>query len=117
MSIKDKAYARGMAEVFASNGFHRTAACKVAEAITGLTKKASLFNFSDSPYGGGGISLSSVLIPLLAAAGTGYVAYNAGIQGSKNRSAYSNIKNYIGRSLDKIVRPKRTPAMFNYNEF
>ena len=113
MNHIEKAYASGMEEVFKTHGFNKTAAHRTAEAITELTKKASLFNFSDNPYGGG-ISLSSILIPLLAAAGAGYVGYNAGLNGLKNRSAYDNVKNYIGDTLGKFIRPRRTPSLFNF---
>lgn len=113
MDIKDRAYASGMEQVFVRSGFSKKASHDVSEAITELTKKASLFNFSDSP-GGGGISLSSILIPLLAAGGAGYIAYNAGQQGSPYKSSFTNIKNYLGSSLSKLFRKNTSPALFNY---
>jgi hypothetical protein len=109
MNTIEKAYASGMTEIFNSNGMSKKASYRTAKLITKLQKKASLFNFGDSQ--GGGFSLSSILIPLLAAGATGYVAYNAGLQGSKRRSAFSNIKNYIGRSLSNVVRNDKAPTL------
>lgn len=112
MNRVDKAYTSGMEEVFKSYGLNKTAAHKTAEAITEMKKKASMFNFSDYPSGG--MSLSSILIPLLAAAGAGYVGYNAAMNGSKNKSAYDNVKNYFGNALSKVVRPRKAPSLFNF---
>lgn len=114
MTDIEKAYASGMAEVFARSGMSKRAAHAVTGMTVGLEKKASMFNFSDNPYGGGGIHLSSIILPLLAAAAVGYVGYNAGIEGSPNRSAFKNINNYIGRNLSKIVRKNRSPSLFNF---
>lgn len=116
MDIEDRAYASGMEQAFVRSGFSKKASHDVSEAITELTKKASLFNFSDSPYGGGGISLSSILVPLLAAGGAGFIAYNAGQQGSPDKSAFTNIKNYLGSNLSKLFRRDTVPALTHFTK-
>lgn len=113
MDIFEKAYASGIEEVLNANGFTKKASSNIARVTTRLKKQASLFNFGDSQ--GGGISLSSILIPLLAAGVTGYVGYNAGMQGSKRRSAFTNIKNYLGKNLSKIVPDKKQPSLLAIN--
>lgn len=114
MTDIERAYMAGMIGTFVANGVEKTAAHAISGMKVGLEKKASMFNFSDNPYGGGGISLSSILIPLLAASAAGYVGYNAGLNGSKNKSAFSNVKNYLGGTLDKVVRKNKSPALFNF---
>jgi hypothetical protein len=113
MTDIERAYAAGMAETFARSGLSKRAAHAVTGMTVGLEKKASMFNFSDNQYGGGGIHLSSLILPLLAAAAAGYVGYNSGITGSTGKSAFQNIKNYLGRGLDKIVRKNRSPSFLN----
>ena len=118
MNSTDMAYVNGMAETFQAGGLSKTAAHNVAKSTASMIKRASLFNFGNSPYGdGGGISLSNILLPLLAATASGYVAYNAGIQGNKKKSAFSNIKNYIGRTLSPLMRNTKAPAFFDYSSF
>ena len=115
MNSIDMAYVNGMAETFQTGGLSKTAAHNVAKSTASMIKRASLFNFSNSMDGGGGISLSSILIPLIAAGLAGYAGYNAGIEGSRNKSAFTNIKDYLGRSLNKVVRDPKAPAMFNFS--
>lgn len=112
MDSIERAYVSGMEGVFASRGLNKTAAHNTAKAITALSKKASMFGLGDSPYGG--MSLSSILIPLLAASAVGYVGYNAGLGGNRNRSAFDNVKNYIGGKLNKLVRNQKAPSLFNF---
>jgi len=118
MNSIDMAYVNGMAETFQTGGLSKTAAHNVAKSTASMIKRASLFNFGNSPYGdGGGISLSSILIPLIASGLVGYVGYNAGLEGSRNKSAFSNIKNYIGRKLSPLVRSNKAPGFFDYSSF
>lgn len=105
-SMEKKAYAAGLEEVFNAYGLTK---------IAPLTKRADLFNFGDQQNSGGlTSSLTKLLLPLLAAGGIGYVAYNAGKYGSKRQSAYTNIKNYLGRSLSSIIRDTKAPAIHDY---
>lgn len=118
MSSVDRAYVQGMAEALQAGGLSKSAAYDVAKSTTAMVKRASLFNFGNSPYGdGGGISWSSILIPLLAASATGYIGYQAGIGGKKNRSAFQNVKNYIGRTLSPLFRDNKPPAFFDYGSY
>ena len=114
MDIIDKAYIDGMAETFRTGGLSKSASYDAAVKTASLVKRASLFNFGNSPYDGGGPSISSILIPLIAAGLTGYFGYQAGLQGSRNRSAFSNVKNYLGRTLSKFTRNTKPPALFDY---
>jgi hypothetical protein len=117
MNSIDRAYVQGMAEAFQASGLSKSAAYDVAKSTTAMVKKASLFNFGNSPYDGGGISLSSILIPLLAASAAGYVGYQSGIGGKKDRSAFQNVKNYIGRTLSPLFRDNKPPAFFDYDSY
>lgn len=104
-NMEKKAYASGIKEIFDAYGITTKAP---------LTKRA-LFNFSDQQDGGGlTSSLTKLLLPLIAAGGIGYIAYNAGKYGSKRKSAYSNIKNYMGRSLNSIIRNTKAPAIHDF---
>ena len=111
MDITERAYASGMEEVFNANGLTKRASHNTARLIAKLTKKASLISFGGE---GGGFSLSSLILPLIAAGGAGYIAYNAGQQGSKRKSAYANIKDYLGRSLSNIIRNTKPIALHDY---
>ena len=113
MNILERAYASGMEDVFNNNGFTKKASHNASIVLTRLTKKESLFNFSDY-QNNSGLSLTNLILPLLAIGGTGYLAYNAGLHGSRKRSAYSNIKNYLGRSLSAILRNTKAPAIHDY---
>ena len=102
MNVFYSAYRRGFADAMSSAGIR----------IDGtLEKRASMFNFSDDRGGGSGFSLKSLILPLLLAAGVGYVAYNAGSKGSRKRSAVSNIKNYIAGNLDNSMRHASPPEL------
>lgn len=110
MNSLESAYAQGMAEIFQSYGINKTAAHKTAKIVTKLKKKASLFNFSDS--NNNGFSITKLLLPLLAIAGTGFIAYNSGKYGDKNKSAFTNVKNYIGSTINRYTRNlKPKPAI------
>ena len=110
---RDTAYTQGMQETLLRFGMDKQASSEVTDKVLKLRKQASLFNFSDNPYGGG-IKLHDILVPLLAAGLTGYVAYNAGQQGSRHRSAMSNIMDYIGRTGNKFIRKNDPKPTFDY---
>lgn len=105
MNSYERAYSEGFNSVLGAS-FHSSGGA--------MEKSAALFNFGDSDNGGGGFSLSRILIPLLAAGGAGYIAYNAGMEGDPNRSSFSNIKSYLGSRMEKLFR-KRPHSMFNYS--
>lgn len=106
-------YGAGMADALSSAGFSKEAAAYVASASSTLRKKAALFNFGDG-YDGGGFSWSSVLIPLAAAALAGTVGYQSGIQGRRDRSAFNNIKNFLGRTGNELIRKSKPRPMYDY---
>lgn len=110
-------YERGVAETLRLNGVNEKLAESLAEQVSGLRKKASMFNFSDHPDYGGGFSWSSVLIPLLAAAGAGYVGYQAGIGGDKDKSFLHNAKNFAGRFMDKYLRREKPLPFYDYRRY
>lgn len=112
MNRLESAYTQGMLSVFQTYGINKEAAHKTARIATELHKKAALFNFSDSQEGG--FPWAKILLPVLAAAGTGYITYHAGLHGDKNESAFSNIKNYLGRTARSLMRDQRPPAAIDF---
>lgn len=104
---ENEAYRRGIEDTFSSAGLEKKAARYVAEAVSGLKKKAGLFGSDD--YDDSSFDWKSILIPAVALLAGGFVGYQARDKGYGDRSALNNIKNYVVGSARNLIRKGPRP--------
>ena len=81
------------------------------KAFVGTDLFGNLRNMVSGRGGGLQSGLRRWLVPALAVSGLAYTGYQAIANGSKDKSLYANVKNVLGRALDKYLRnTKPTPA-------
>ena len=104
MNSITRSYIDGMSECLEKCGADHLTARMVASNAAALEKKAGILGLGDDYHGSSGITLNSILIPLLALGGGGYIGYQSAKNGNLNDSAYNNIKRYITSTARKLVR-------------